>query len=110
MPANAPRADDLDASSQRPTAGRDVLERLRDRVERAAAEIERLREENVRLAERVRELAEDDTLRAEDAPAIRLPEVAGDPSALREQIQGFIEALDRVLAERDAIEQPPADT
>ncbi len=83
------------APSETPKAS--ALERLRDRVERAAAEIERLRDENAALAERVRALVEHDALADGEAPA--LPDI-GSGDALREQIEGFIETIDRVLAER----------
>lgn len=65
-----------------------ALARLRDRVEAAAAEIERLRQQNARLADR---LARGDR---SDGPA--LP-ASGDPAALRAQLQGFIDAVDRAL-------------
>ena len=68
-----------------PASGGGALARLRERVEAAAAEIERLRAENARLAERA--------AHADDAS---LP-MAGDPAALRDTIQGFIDAVDRVL-------------
>ncbi|MEM6326194.1 MAG: hypothetical protein AAF791_03665 [Bacteroidota bacterium] len=63
------------------------LMRLRDRVAAAAAEIERLREENAALAERVAHLSGGDA-------GI---ELSGDPAQLRTTIQGFIDAIDRVL-------------
>ncbi len=71
-----------------------ALSRLRERVEAAAREIERLRSDNAALARRVAEL------RAgfgDDAPALSLPD-AGDPEALRARVQGFIDAIDQVLA------------
>ena len=63
-------------------SGGGALGRLRDRVEAAAAEIERLRAENAALAER--------------ASGGGVP-LDGDPEALRGTIQGFIDAVDRVL-------------
>ena len=63
--------------------------RLRDRVEAAAQEIERLREENARLADRVARIG--------DASGPAIPVGEGDPAALRASIQGFIDAVDRVL-------------
>lgn len=74
-----------------------ALERLRERVEAAAAEIERLRAENAELAARVRELA---ALEAAGggADALRLA-LDEEPEALREKIEGFIAAIDRMLAE-----------
>jgi hypothetical protein len=108
MPSNATRAPDSDdASGSRPDAvsrGPDPLERLRDRVERAATEIERLREENALLAERLRALAEAGP-EGEGKTPQELPAIGGDPEATREKIQGFLDALDRLLAERTA--SPP---
>ena len=62
-----------------------ALARLRERVETAAREIERLRAENVALAARLAEAG---------GPALPLD---GDADEVRAQIQGFIEAIDRVL-------------
>jgi hypothetical protein len=108
MPPNATRsADPDDASGSRPdpgSRGPDPLERLRDRVERAATEIERLREENALLADRLRAVAEAGP-EGEGQPPQALPAIGGDPEATREKIQGFLDALDRLLAERTA--SPP---
>ena len=69
-----------------------ALVQLRDRVEAAAREVERLREENAALAERVAELQ----VGAGGLPSPLLP--GGDPEKLKAQIQGFIDAIDRVLS------------
>ena len=74
-----------------------ALERLRKRVEAAAAEIERLRTENAALAERVRELAAHDVARGDGGAGLSLT-LEGDPSALRKKVEGFIEAIDQMLA------------
>ena len=74
-PESAPRRDG------------NALARLRDRVEQAAAEIERLREENAALADRVSRMSE-------GGVGVN---VSGDPAHLRSTIQGFIDAIDRVL-------------
>lgn len=89
--APAPAGGDANAS--------DPLARLRERVERAAAEIERLRDENARLAERVAGLAAHEVFADGDAA---IPSIAAgeDPEELKARIEGFIEALDRVLAAR----------
>lgn len=76
-----------------------ALERLRKRVEAAAAEIERLRAENVALAERVRELAAHEVASGDGEAAPLMLE--GDPDALRKKVEGFIEAIDRMLAVPD---------
>ncbi len=81
-----------------PDHGLRALERLRERIEQAAAEIERLRTENTRLAERVAELAALDV-----SDRIEGVVIEGDPDRLREQVEGFIAAIDRMLAE------PPGD-
>jgi seryl-tRNA synthetase len=81
--------------------GPDPLARLRERVERAAQEIERLRAENRQLAQRVDDLASADSSTMDKHPAAVA--IAGDPEHLKEKIQGFIDALDRVLAERSAL-------
>ena len=62
-----------------------ALARLRERVETAAREIERLRVENAELAARLAESG---------GPALPLE---GDSEEVRAQIQGFIDAIDRVL-------------
>ncbi len=69
-----------------------ALETLRERIEQAAAELTRLRDENARLADRVEELAE----LTGDAAGVT---IEGEPAALREQVEGFIDAIDRMLAE-----------
>ena len=69
-----------------------TLARLRERVEAAVREIERLRSANAALAERVGELQ---GALGEDGPAPALP---GDPDTLRTRVQGFIDAIDQVLA------------
>lgn len=77
--------------------GLQALERLRERVEAAAAEIERLRAENAALAARVQELAALDAVGGHpDAIALSFDEA---PEAMRAKIQHFIDALDRMLAE-----------
>ncbi|MEM1055242.1 MAG: hypothetical protein AAGI52_06930 [Bacteroidota bacterium] len=80
-----PSSPDVPATAPRREGG--ALARLRDRVEAAAAEIERLREENARLAERVSGIGK-------GGAGV---EVSGDPAQLRASIQGFIDAIDRVL-------------
>lgn len=70
------------------------LERLRDRVKKAARELERLRQENAALAERIRHL--------EARPAVDLEGTVlafdEDPDLLREKVEGFIQAIDTYLA------------
>ncbi len=93
MPDPAPKrtaSADADRSLQ-------ALERLRGRVEAAVKEIERLRAENATLTERVRELAALDAAGA-DPDALHLS-LDTDPDVLRTKVQGFIETLDRMLAE-----------
>ena len=68
-----------------------ALDRLRDRVEKAAREIERLRAENLELAARVREIDA-----GAGGPSL---DFGGDPAEMRAQVEGFIEAVDRLLAE-----------
>lgn len=75
----------------------DGLRRLRERVAAAAREIERLRAENADLAERVASLE----AAGGDAAAgggLVLPGIDG-PEELRETVQGFIDTIDRLLAE-----------
>jgi predicted RNase H-like nuclease (RuvC/YqgF family) len=68
---------------------------LRDRVEAAAREVERLREENAALAARIAELQAGG---AAPAAAPTLFSDAEDAEKLKAKIQGFIEAIDRVLS------------
>ncbi|GAB5536663.1 MAG: hypothetical protein Rubg2KO_29120 [Rubricoccaceae bacterium] len=93
MESDAPRPDE-----PRPPAASDepartewrALARLRERVETAAREIERLRAENAELAAQVAESG---------GPALPLD---GEPEDVRAQIQGFIDAIDRVLEAPEA--------
>jgi hypothetical protein len=82
-------------------AGLHSLERLRDRVELAARELERLRQDNRELADRVAEL--ETTATGEHHPAMINYE---EPEAMRRKVQGFIDAIDRVLSSTPA----PEDT
>ncbi len=70
------------------------LERLRERVRTAARELDRLRKENDRLLEHIKEL--------ETRPPVDLEGTVlvldEDPEALREKVEGFIQAIDRYLA------------
>lgn len=86
------------------------LERLRERVEAAATELERLRAENATLAARVRELAALEPA-GSDADALRLA-FDEEPEALRAKVEGFIVAIDRLLAETaaDASEADSSDS
>ena len=70
-----------------------ALSRLRERVEEAAHEIERLRSHNAALAGRVADLQ----AQLGSDEALALPG-GTDPAALRVKIQGFIDAIDEVLA------------
>lgn len=78
--------------SDAPDHGLRALEALRERIEHAATEIRRLRTENTRLADRVEELA---ALTGDTAGVT----IEGDPAVLREQVEDFIGAIDRMLAE-----------
>lgn len=77
-----------------------TLARLRERVEAAVREIERLRADNAALAERVGELQ---GALGDDGPPPVLP---GDPDTLRTRVQGFIDAIDEVLAADQTGSQP----
>lgn len=83
------RSPDGEAPSSRP-----ALERLREKVHRAADEIERLRAENRVLKQRVEELEARPAI-GEDEAFLKLD----DPDALRAQIEGFIDTIDAYLAE-----------
>ena len=77
-----------------------TLARLRERVEAAVREIERLRADNAALAARVDQLRDavgDDGL---------APVLPGDPDTLRARVQGFIDAIDEVLAAEPAAAEP----
>jgi len=73
------------------------LERLRDRVKKAAHELERLRKENTALAERIRQL--------ETRPAVDFDGTVlafdEDPEALREKVESFIRSIDTYLAKEE---------
>ena len=71
-----------------------ALVHLRDRVEAAAREVERLREENATLTARVAEL-QAGTMAPNGGIALC---GEGDAEKLKAKIQGFIEAIDRVLS------------
>ena len=87
-----------DASSRSPApppAEWRALSRLRERVEDAVREVARLRAQNADLAGRVADLQ--GQLDGGEAPAFALGPV-GDPAVLRATIEGFIGAIDEVLA------------
>ncbi len=86
-----PRTD-VDVSSL-PPEHRDVMRRLRRRVEEAAETIERLRSEKERLQRRVEELEAEP--RFPDDKAIL--SVDDDPEAVRGRIDQFIDAIDTYL-------------
>ena len=96
--AGQPAPDDgADAPKRRSTVSLkspQSLERLRDRVKKAARELERLRTENAALTERIRQL--------ETSPAVDLDGTVlafdEDPDILREKVEGFITAIDAYLA------------
>ena len=70
------------------------LERLRDRVKKAARELERLRTENAALTERIRRLETSPTVDLEGT-VLAFDE---DPEMLREKVEGFITTIDAYLA------------
>ncbi len=70
------------------------LERLRDRVKKAARELERLRTENAALTERIRRLETSPTVDLEGT-VLAFDE---DPEILREKVEGFITTIDAYLA------------
>ena len=74
------------------------LERLRERVERAAQELVRLRQENAALAARLHALESEAAL-PQEGTLLGLPE---DPETLRRRVTGFIEAIDQYLANDQA--------
>lgn len=80
-----------------------MLQRLHARVEQAVETIDRLRDENERLRQRVAEL--------ESRPAVpddkTLLLMDDDREALREQIAGFIDAIDRYLDTDAPADAPP---
>lgn len=100
---------DAPAFSDLPAEHRDTMRRLYRRVEQAAATIERLRAENERLRRRVDEL--------ENQPAFPDAETVfsldDDPAAMKERINGFIDAIDTYLEaaepDADAIEEASDD-
>ncbi len=69
------------------------LKRLRERVGAAQEELARLRRENAALAARIAALEEE---AAHDGTIVKLPE---QPEALREQVEGFIAAIDAYLSD-----------
>ena len=87
-------------ANRTPPAEWRTLARLRERVEAAVREIERLRAANASLAARVGELQE---ALGDGGAAPALP---GDPDTLRARVQGFIDALDEVLATEPAGDAP----
>lgn len=98
-PFSDPNASDSDEenrdSSQVPPVHRDVIRRLRTKVEQAAAQVEHLKRENARLRERLKELKKRPAI-SPDQTALA---VEADPDALRDQIATFIDAIDTYLEE-----------
>ncbi len=70
------------------------LERLRDRVKKAARELERLRTDNAALTERIRRLETSPTVDLEGT-VLAFDE---DPDILREKVEGLITTIDAYLA------------
>lgn len=83
-----------------PPVHQDVVERLRSKVEEAAAYIDRLERENEELRRRVDELEQRPAI-SPDKTALALDE---EPENLRKQISTYIDAIDTYLREG------PADT
>lgn len=106
-PSRTPDTLEADSANGR---GVDPLERLRDRVERAATEIERLRRENAELARRVQTLSQEELFASAEVGNDLALSLDEDPDVLREKIASFIEALDRVIAERSATRQADSDS
>ena len=75
------------------------LRKLRDRVERAANELIRLRSENQLLQERIEEL-EAMPATNDDAGGLVLD---GNPEALKRKVEGFIQAIDDYLEEKEPL-------
>lgn len=73
-----------------------VLERLRDRIHDVVRELDMLRMENHRLSQQLAALQGDP-----DAGSVVL-RMDESPEALREKIEGFIEALDAYLEGEEA--------
>lgn len=88
-------SDASSRSSAPPPAEWRALSRLRERVEETVREVARLRAQNDVLAGRVAELQ--GQLDGGEAPAFALGQ-GTDPAALRATIEGFIGAIDEVLA------------
>ena len=78
-----------------PASGADSLTSLRSYVSKAVDEIVRLRAQNTSLARRLAEL--------ESAPSGGIQVGGSDPEELRATITGFIDSIDRYLAEMDDV-------
>ena len=91
----APLSDDERAAL--PDRHRETIEQLHARVEQAARTIERLTAENQRLRERVETLEQRPDV-PDDHAVLTFD---GGPDAVRDRLEGYIDAIDRYL-DRDA--------
>ena len=94
MEADVPTPDPGAARAETSRADWRSLSHLRERVFAAAQELERLRTENAALAQRVLELQDG----RDAAPSFAFGEAGGDAEAVRQRVQGFIDAIDTLLA------------
>jgi hypothetical protein len=74
--------------------GSKSLERLRDRIQVAAAEIMRLREENAALAARLAQLQSSPAVVLDEGTSILFDE---SPESLQRRVASLIEAIDQYL-------------
>ena len=89
-----PQAPDPSAKRRASLKSPQSLERLRDRVQAVVHELDRLRKENTELTERIEHLETRPALDV-DGTLLTFDE---SPDALREKVEGFINAIDQYLA------------
>lgn len=90
MPDETSPDDDL---SHLPPEYQDTVRRLRAEVDRATTALDRLQAENERLRRRVAELERRPAVHPDTTTLV----LDDDPSALRDRISAFIEAIDTYL-------------
>jgi len=108
VPDSVRRTDSEEDFTHLPPEYQAAVRRLREKVDRATTALNRLKAENERLRRRVEELEQRPAVHPDTTTLV----LDDDPSALRDRISAFIEAIDTYLDDgstvtRDALPSSP---